>query len=193
MISRLKGIIELVNKDSVVLMTAGGVGYEVKGKMPKAKGKIGDEVLLHTYLKVSEQALELYGFETGEEREFFALLLGVSGVGPKAALRILSLGSLAEIQAAIGRGDTAYLSSVQGIGQKTAARLVVELKSKILNLKSKIDGGSANVDGQILSEVIEALTAMGYERDEAKRVVQGLESEGRSTEELLRLALRHGR
>jgi Holliday junction DNA helicase RuvA len=147
---------------------------------------IQKEVSLFTYLKVSDSALDLYGFETADERDFFTTLMTVSGVGPKTAMSILSLGAIDKISGAIARGDVKYLTGVSGLGKKTAERLVVELKSKLLNHNSEIGVGESDV----LSEVIEALVGMGYGREEAKSALEGIESSGKSTEQLLRDALK---
>lgn len=187
MIALLKGTIENVGKDSLVVMTVSGLGYEVHVRSAQVlKCSSAQVVTLYTYLKVSDSALDLYGFETIEERHFFELLMTVSGIGPKSAMHIMSAGSLSEIQAAIARGDAADLSSVQGIGKKTAERLVVELKSKVNGQMSDVQNTGAS---QILSEVIEALTGLGYAREEARAAVARLESAGKTTEELLKLAL----
>lgn len=189
MISLLKGTVQSFTNDAIVLMTAGGVGYEIKVKSEKLKVKSGEEVSLYTYLKVSENAMELYGFETMEEKAFFSLLLSVSGVGPKSAVNILSLGSIENIQDAILRKDVQYLTAVQGMGKKTAERLVVELKSKIKKNGSSNVAGGEKV-GDALSEVIDGLAAMGYSKEEAKAAAQALDPDGKSTEALLREALR---
>jgi Holliday junction DNA helicase RuvA len=190
MIAIIEGKIRSKNKNSVVVITSGGIGYEIKVsattflKLP-AQG----EIILHTYLKVSENAMDLYGFLTAEEKEFFELLISISGVGPKTALNIMAVGSIDDIQLAIGRSDVKYLTAVQGIGGKTAERMVVELKSKIQNPKSKI----GEVDSEILSEVIDGLVAMGYSRDEAKNTVNGVDTKGKTTEQVLREVLRRSK
>ena len=171
MISILTGTIQASGKDHIVIMTAGGVGYEVKCRFQISdfRFQIGDVVTLYTYLKVSDSAMELYGFEKIEEREFFELLMTVSGVGPKTALHIMGIGSIAEIQNAIARGDVKYLTAVQGMGKKTAERLVLELKSKVNGLQTTDYGQSAN--SEVVGEVIDALVSMGYGRDDANAVV----------------------
>ena len=175
----------------MAVMTVSGLGYEIhvgSGQVVRWSG--GQVVTLYTYLKVSDQALDLYGFETIDEREFFELLMTVSGVGPKSAMHIMSLGSMMEIKAAIARGDAAQLSNVQGIGRKTAERLVVELKGKVSGQRSAVSG---QPDSEALGEVIEALVGLGYGREEARMVAQRLPAAGKTTEELLRLALREMR
>ena len=114
----------------------------------------------------------------------FLRFLAVSGVGPKTALHLLSLGSVEEIEAAISRGDTSYLTNVSGIGRKTAERIVVELKEKITSQPE------AGQPGDVLSEVIDALVPLGYKRDKAREAVRGLEVKDKTTEVLLREVLR---
>ncbi len=186
MISFLTGTIIHKTKHSLVIQTAGGVGYEVFMTPLQAASHLTDrEIALHTYLKVSDSDLQLFGFQTVEEKVFFSLLMTVSGVGPKTALNILSLGSIREIQSAIARGDVKYLTAVSGLGKKTAERLVVELKNKVMSQES---GGNGAPSG-VLGEVIDALVSMGYSRDEAKAAVTATESEGKNTGQVLREAL----
>jgi holliday junction DNA helicase RuvA len=188
MISIIKGTIQTVSKDAVVVMTASGLGYKVNCLIAELPNyRIADNVKFFTYLKVSDSALDLYGFETAEQKSFFELLLTVSGVGPKAAMRILSLGSIGEIQNAIARGDAKYLTAVQGMGKKTAERLCVELKNKV---QCSVFSVQRDPNGAVLEEVIEALVSMGYSREDAKIVVHELEVAEKTTEQLLRLALR---
>lgn len=176
----------------VVVLTAGGVGYEVAlTEAHLFTIKMGETLTLPTYLKVSDSALDLYGFENHAARDFFVLLLSVSGIGPKSALNILSLGSIESIQAAIARGDIAYLTAVQGMGKKTAERLVVELKSKIKKQETRANetGMADSPNSDVLGEVVEGLIAMGYSAAEARAAAQLLETTGKSTEMLLREAL----
>ncbi len=188
MISYLIGKVIDKQKDHVVVMTPGGVGYEVNMTPTRILAyKMGENIELFSYLKVSDSAMVLFGFQTAPEREFFSLLMTVKGVGPKTALHILSLGSVENIESAIGRGDVTYLTAVQGLGKKTAERVVVELKSKMKGSASKdVDDGSS----VILGEVIDGLVAMGYGRDEAKLVVINLDATGKTTSQLLKEALR---
>lgn len=188
MISLLKGTVIAKHKTSLVVMTSGGVGYQVAMQPLKVlSATIGTEVTLYTYLKVSDSALDLYGFETTDEKGFFSVLMTVSGVGPKTAMNILSLGTVEDIGGAIGRGDVKYLTAVSGLGKKTAERLVVELKGKI---GGKGEGSSVQGMSGILGEVIDALESMGYSREEAKQAIEGVDPSGKSTEEVLRMALR---
>lgn len=188
MISYLIGKVIDKQKNHIVLMTPGGVGYEVNMTPTRIVAfKTGEQVELFAYLKVSDSAMVLFGFNTAEDRDFFSLLLSVKGVGPKTALHILSLGSIENIESAIGRGDVTYLTAVQGLGKKTAERVVVELKSKVKGLKSKID---TSEESTVMGEVIDGLVAMGYTRDEAKSVVTSIDATGKTTQQLLKDALR---
>lgn len=193
MISLLSGTVFEKNKDSLVVETSGGVGYEVMMTLLRlSQYHVGQSVQLYTYLKVSENALDLYGFENKNEKDFFELLMTVSGVGPKSAMNILSLGGVDEIQSAIARGDVKYLTAVQGMGKKTAERLVVELKNKIL--KSGVSGGEGEVNSletsSVVSDVVEGLLALGYSRDEAKHMVETIDTTGKTPEQILKLALK---
>ncbi len=188
MISLVCGRIFEKNKDSVVIETAAGVGYEVRMTgLAVAQYRVGQEVKIHTYLKVSDSALDLYGFEHLDEKSFFELLMTVSGVGPKSAMNILSLGNMSEIQSAIARSDVKYLTGVQGMGKKTAERLVVELKNKLAVSETH---STKNSESDILSDVIEGLAALGYSRDEAKNLIQNIDTSGKTPEQILKEALK---
>ena len=188
MIALIHGTVIERGNNTVLVQTNGGVGYELRVQHSFSCFP-GDIITLHTYLKVSESAMELYGFETTDERSFFVLLLSVKGIGPKSALNILSLGSLPEVKNAIGRGDSAYLIAVQGMGKKTAERLVVELKSKVGQGR---DEPSTAFDSGVLRDVIDGLVAMGYSKDEARRVSHDCDTEGKTVEEVLRQAFAPG-
>ena len=190
MISFIKGKIIGKNKNIVILLLDSGIGYDVNLTPTHAMSlKVGDNLEVNTYLKVSENAMELYGFKSSEEKVFFILLLSVSGIGPKGAMNVLALGSIEQIQSAIARGDVAYLTQVQGMGKKTAERVVVELKTKMKKVSNISIGDNVNVT--VLSEVIDGLIAMGYSKDEAQIVTMKLETEGKSTEELLKIVLQN--
>lgn len=190
MIALLSGRIFEKNKDSIVLETSGGVGYLVRmTALRVGQYREGQEIKIYTYLKVSDSALDLYGFQNLEEKDFFELLMTVSGVGPKSAMNILSLGHMEEIQSAIARSDVKYLTGVQGMGKKTAERLVVELKNKLV--ASANDVHSTNTgESDILTDALEGLMALGYSREEAKNLVSKIDIEGKSPEQILKLALK---
>ncbi|MDP1709823.1 MAG: Holliday junction branch migration protein RuvA, partial [Candidatus Komeilibacteria bacterium] len=144
---------------------------------------VGSEVEIETYLAVREDALDLYGFASAEERGLFKHFLSVSGIGPKTALHLLSLGSAVEIKNAIGRGDLDYLTRVSGIGKKIAERIVMELKSKLASSEIGLPG-----DG-VLGDVVGGLMSLGYTAAEAREVVKNLDATGKSSEQLLKEAL----
>ena len=190
MIASIKGKVIENDGARVVVETFSGVGYAVMVTEKAAEHlRIGQEVFLSTYLVVRENAMELFGFVHNEEKELFLKFLLVSGIGPRTALHLLSLGSVEEISGAIARGDVAYLTNVSGVGKKTAERIMVELKSKIT---APIVGSSTlrrDEDSEKLSDAIDGLVAMGYSIEEARTVIKTLNPNGKKAEELLKEAL----
>src|SRR3989339_1981516 len=183
MIAYLKGIIIQKEKNCFVVMTESGVGYEIH--VPSSfflKLKEGQECVSYTYLKVSENNMELFGFETAQEKQFFELLITVSGIGPRTAMNIFGLGSIDEIRQAISRGDVSYLTQVSGMGKKTAERLCVELKNKV---GQETWGHGEEAASGKLGEIIEGLMTMGYSREQARAAIVGLDN-SLPIEELLR-------
>lgn len=188
MISYIKGKIIEKSERSLLVLTDSGVGYGVSLQVSKcASMHVGDNVGLHTYLRVAENALDLFGFETLEEKSFFELLLTVSGIGPKSAMHILELGSLEEISAAVGRGDVGYLTKVSGVGKKTAERIVVELKNKVGC--GQVTGYRIQDSGQ-LGEVMDGLVSLGYSREEAREAVRDLPADEKDAGRLVKEALK---
>jgi Holliday junction DNA helicase RuvA len=186
MISFIQGKIINKTENSLTILTNGWVGYEVNLQSSKlALLKVGEDTGLHTYMSVRENAMELFGFETMPEKELFLKFLSVSGVGPKTALHLISLGTVEEISGAIGRGDVTYLTKVSGIGKKTAERIVVELKSKMNS--GLADSG---VSSGVLGDVVEALSGLGYSKEEAREAVKSLKTEDKTSEQLMREALK---
>ncbi len=138
-------------------------------------GNLGDEIRLHTYLLLRQDLIALYGFNATAQLQMFETLLGVSGIGPKAALGIIAAAPVETLQKAIAEGDTDLLTRVPGIGKKTAARLVVELKGKldIAAFLGDIPSGAAAVP-TLYSETLDALQALGYTPAEARQALVGL-------------------
>ena len=190
MIALLQGKIIKNQAGEIILMTAGGVGYRAKvSPNAAAMCKVGTEVTLDTYMVVREDVLELFGFASVAEKELFKQFITVSGVGPKTGLHLLSLGSVEEIAIAVGRGDIEYLTKVSGIGKKTAERIVVELKSKMQEARiSSQESGSS--ESGALGDVVDALVTLGYSILQAREVVKKLDAGGKTSEQLLREALR---
>jgi Holliday junction DNA helicase RuvA len=174
----------------MVVITDGGVGYRVMAS-PSAfqLAAVGQTVTINTFLSVKEDALNLFGFASAAEKVLFKTLLTVSGVGPKTALHFLSLGSVEEITMAIGRGDIEYLTKVSGIGKKTAERIVVDLKSKVAKDMKDV-GVSMPTVNDAVTDVIDGLITLGYSVLTAREVVQKLDTAGKTSEQLLREALR---
>ena len=191
MISLIQGKIISNNGSEAIVLTAGGVGYRVMVSPAAAKKcTVGAEATIETYLVVREDALDLFGFGSTAEKGLFKNFLTVSGVGPKTALHLLLLGSVEEISMAIGRGDIDYLTKVSGIGKKTAERIVVELREKVVRGRSEESDGSMPIS-DALSDVVDALITLGYSSQEARDAARKLNAAGKTSEQLLREALRN--
>jgi Holliday junction DNA helicase RuvA len=185
MISTLRGIPHIsLDRKSVVIETSGGVGYLVF-VTPQCASTMqdGKEVVVFTFLRVAEGVMDLYGFESLEAKSLFERLISVSGVGPKTALGVLASGSLSSLEDALSRGDVSYLTSVQGIGKKTAERLVVELKGKMVS-------GIQVFGAQPLQEAAEALISMGYTLGDVQKIMQTVPGDCVQTEQVIKYALR---
>ena len=193
MISLLQGTVIARGNEGLVIMTAGGVGYTLRvSPAAVASAAPGAAVTIETHLVVREDALELFGFASAAEKELFKSFLTVSGVGPRTALHLLSLGSVEEITLAIGRGDVEYLTKVSGIGKKTAERIVVDLKSKVA--KGLKESGISNLETgtktDAQTDVIDAMVTLGYSVLDARELVKKLDPVGKNSEQLRREALR---
>ena len=182
----------------ILVLEAGGVGYMLSCSMTtlQAAPQMGETMRCYTWLSVREDAMELFGFATKEEKAMFTLLTGVSGVGPKMALGLLGAMSLHDLNMAIMMDDVSALSRAPGIGKKTAQRIALELKDKISTAdvqSTAADSGkrvaaAAPADG--LAEALEALMALGYSSDEARRGLNAVKDKSDKADELIRLALR---
>jgi Holliday junction DNA helicase RuvA len=182
MISHLSGTV-LYKDHKILVVDCGGVGYKVSPTTsPLFNAKLGAKIDIWTFTVVREDVLDLYGFESKEELDFFELLLSVSGIGPKSALNILSLASVNALSGAITTGDTAHLTKVSGISKKNADKIVLELKGK---LKTDIEhtGFKDEVD------VIEALKALGYNHRDAREAIKDLPAH-LSVSDKIKLALK---
>lgn len=181
MISWLSGKVKLISEDFLIL-DCGGIGFKIF--LPQnllQKIRPNKNLQLFTYLYRGQDEEELYGFSTFKELEFFELLLKVSGIGPRLAQGIISLGSLEEIKAAIKKGDKSFLTQVAGLGPKSAARIIVELKDKIeLKEESLKSFPKLKMD----KEIQEALVKLGYTRREIQKVLKELPSSSSSSERL---------
>ncbi len=194
MISYITGIVDAVDLDKIVLDNHGmGYGIYMSQNSLEAIG-IGEELRIYTYLNVREDAMQLFGFLTKDELDMFKLLIGVSGVGPKGALAILSACPGDNLQMAIISGDAKAISKAQGIGSKTAQRIIIELKDKI-DLESMITTNETSVSAETKSnqsEAIEALVALGYSQTDAFNAVKKIkDADNMDVEDMLKMALKN--
>lgn len=191
MYSYIKGTIEEINLDSLVI-EANNIGYKVNvSSNTLADVKIGKEYKIHTKLIVREDDMSLCGFSTKEELKMFELLNSVSKIGPKVALGILSFANPKQIGAYIVSEDVAKMSKAPGVGKKTAERIILELKDKI-------DKNNIEFEPTLLSqmpinvsqdEAVDALIALGYSSSEAKEAVDNCKKDGMNTEDIIKKSL----
>lgn len=173
MISLISGKIAINNGSEIVVITTGGVGYKIFVNVTKSDNwTVGGNVEILTHLIVREDVLNLFGFVNEQEKQLFLKVLSVSGIGPKSALHLLTLGDVEDINRAILSGDINYLTKVSGVGKKTAERIVVELKSKIVGLDTILGKDDGN-----LAEVIDGLVSLGYTVVDARAAVKDLSKE----------------
>lgn len=184
--------------ENLLTLECGGIGYEinVSAKAYKYLSDVDGEIKIYTYYQSREDGVSLYGFYSKEEKEMFLNLITVSGVGPKGALTILSNIDVSDLGVIIASQDVGALSSVKGIGKKTAERLIVELKNKIvptgeINIKNiSIVDSSANAE---LMDAVEVLCSLGLNRQDAMRQAQAVFEEGDSAESVITKALANRR
>ena len=201
MISYIRGELAAIESDKAVL-EANGIGYGIfmPGRSIGLLPQIGKEVKVYTYLNVREDAMQLFGFLTREEVELFKLIIGVSGIGPKGGLGILSALSADDLRFAVLSGDVKAISKAPGIGKKTAEKLIIELKDKldIEDMLSQANGEESQIAGKgdssvndIQSEAVQALVALGYGSTESMRAVRKVGAEADSVEQILKEALKN--
>lgn len=196
MLYNLKGKLTVSAADFIVV-ECGGVGFKCFTTLNTVQniGKTGDEVNVFTYLAVREDAMDLYGFASPAELDAFKLLISVSGIGPKAAMAILSELTPDRLAVCIAAGDTKAITAAQGVGKKTAERVVLELKDKMAGIavsgEAKIAAaGVANLsDGSSAGEAVEALVALGFSQSDAA-VVVGKMDKSLTVDEMIRLGLK---
>jgi len=179
MIAYLQGTILHSEQSSCILCT-GDVGYKIWcSQATLLKKSIGEHAKFFIFHAVRENTEDLYGFETHEELELFEYLTSVSGIGPKTALNILQCASFQDVASAVVRGDANLLKQIQGIGSKTAERIVIELKSKapLFAVWISSAGSDAGVHEVSDSELVDALMGLGYSSAEARFAVQSLPKE----------------
>ena len=201
MIAYLKGEVVEIEEEKLIL-ECGDIGYNISMPASALDGTLrpGQEVKIHTHLHVREDAMQLYGFLTRDDLKMFRMLLGVSGIGPKAALGILSGLSADELRFAVLSDDIKTISRAPGVGKKTAQKMILELKDK-LDLQEAFDIKTMHVQeasqaetGDLVDakkEAVQALTALGYSGSEALRAVKQVDvSPDMNVEEILKQALK---
>lgn len=185
MIGFISGVVQAVTSKYVIIDVS-GVGYRVTipEKSRISIAKVGSSVKLFTHFSMSPRdgSVELYGFTSPEELNFFELLTSVSGIGPKSAQAILSSADLQSLQIGIIRGDDEYLRKVSGVGPKTAQRLVLELKNKVMTADLGVSAAGADLGSD--SEAIDALMTLGYSQYQARDAVKRVRSAGTSEDKI---------
>ena len=195
MYAHIDGILAEKTSDALVI-DVGGVGYElmVSGQTLSAAPKVGERMKCFTILSVREDAMELFGFATREEKAMYHKLRTVSGIGPRTALGILSALSVRDLSIALLTNDAAALARAPGVGKKTAQRLVLELRDKIDEDELQHSGvtlpAPTQIKGGAAADAIEALVALGYSSSDAQRAVAKVQDKGEKTDELIFWALR---
>jgi Holliday junction DNA helicase RuvA len=186
MISQLFGTI--IHKDiRFLVLDVNGVGYKVYASGETIeKTPTTSPVRFWIHMVVREDALDLYGFPTKDEQEFFELLIGISGIGPKSALSILNLATIPTLKKAIVSGDSTYLTKVSGIGKKNAEKIVLELKDKLIFSSEEDEVASRSYE----SDSLEALKALGYAEREARDALKKVPKEITNTGECVKFALK---
>lgn len=199
MYAYIKGILAEITEDAIIVENQ-GIGYEiaVPGQVFDYLPSVGEEVKIYTYHYVREDAILLYGFLTKEDVRIFKMLIGVSGIGPKGALSILSVLSTDDLRFAILGDDAKAIAKAPGVGAKTAQRVIIELKDKLSledafeqKLANQAQKAELNPAVGVKNEAILALTSLGYSKSEALKVLQGIEiSPDDQVEDVLKMALK---
>ena len=199
MISYIKGPLVEIEGD-IIVVEAGCVGYNIRVPLSLLDGlpDIGSEVRIYTYLQVREDAMSLYGFLNRQDLKMFRLLLGVTGIGPKGALGLLSVMSPDDLRLAIISGDAKAISKAPGIGSKTAQRLILDLKDRIpaeqivSMIEKKSEEHGTGGGGAVGKEAVDALVALGYSAMEATKAVRQVEIlDGMTAEQVLKASLKY--
>jgi Holliday junction DNA helicase RuvA len=197
MLAFVKGELIHIGNDYIVV-EAGQIGYEIT--VPQSVivdiPRIGQEVKIHTYMYVREDAVNLYGFLTRDDLEVFKLLITVSGIGPKGACAILSVLTTDELKYAILADDSKTISKAPGVGSKTAQKLIIELKDKMkiedmFTSNNKDIGNVASISNDCVGEAVQALVSLGYTSTEATKAVRAVNIDGdMRVEDLIKAALK---
>jgi Holliday junction DNA helicase RuvA len=200
MLAYIKGKIE-IKSDEYIVIDVGGLGYKIfmSGISIQNIGEIGEQVKVHTYYRVREDDISIFGFITQEELKMFELLLTVSGVGAKVALAILANISVTDFAIAVINEDVTKIVQVPGIGKKSAERIILELKDKLKKIQQEdkiTEGVSTNIkiekaieQNNNIQEAISALQVLGYNKKEIEKALEKIEKENITTEDIIRKGL----
>ena len=192
MIDQISGKIISIN-DNYVVLRVGGLGIKVNISANFASKLVNEDLItLVTYLNVREDALDLYGFKNDSERNLFLMLISISGIGPKLAVSILSGVELEELKSNILSGDIKSLTSIPGVGAKTAKRIIIELKDKLSKTTTTELGFKDNFGSKISKDVLSALVGLGYSESMATEVIKKINpaNSDKSIESLIKEALK---
>ena len=194
MIYQVSGNLITKHKDFVVIEVS-GIGFKITSTTNTINTiKLEQKILLHTYLHVREDALNLYGFHSTLEREVFLLLIGISGIGPKLAITILSGILPDELKDKIISGDIGSLTSIPGVGAKTAKRIIVELKDKFTKIEEGSLGFSDKLNSKLYDDALNALLSLGYSSQQSKQVLDhianGKDDNKQNIETIIKTALK---
>lgn len=191
MIAYVRGVLSTIQDESVII-DVNGIGYEVICPNPyRFQAHMDEEVFVHTYYYVREDAHILYGFQTNDEKHLFTKLISVSGIGPKSALGILSAVDVSAFVAAVEREDEKYLVQFPGIGKKTARQIILDLKGKLDSALSITAAKPEKLpEASYLDDALEALKTLGFSDKEIKNIIPELQKEDKqNTDQLIRTAL----
>ena len=192
MIDQISGKIISIN-DNYVVLAVGGLGIKVSVSANFASKLVNEDLItLVTYLNVREDALDLYGFKNDSERNLFLMLIAISGIGPKLAVSILSGVELEELKSNILSGDIKSLTSIPGVGAKTAKRIIIELKDKLSKTTTTELGFEENFGSKTSKDVLSALVGLGYSESMATKVIKRINpaNPDKSIESLIKEALK---
>ncbi len=200
MVSYVRGELVAIEEEKVIIDVNGvGFGIFMPAQSMNYLPQIGEEVRLHTYMNVREDAIQLFGFLTKDDLKVFKLVIGVSGIGPKGGLSILSQLSPDDLRFAVMANDSKAIAKAPGIGKKTAEKLIIELKDKlsIEDVLNKVDDNeiivaNTGASNEIQAEAVQALVALGYGNTESMKAVKKVQMDENTTvEEVLKLALKN--
>lgn len=197
MIRHITGRYLCYDSGAIVIQTEGGIGFRVNipSYSPLLNAREGDSIEVYTHMQVRDDGMSLYGFPDLEGLKLYEQLITVNGVGPKAGLSIMSLGTASQVKKLIGMRDAAGISKAQGVGKKTAERIILELAEKIGEFDEASISDNDNSSGQRIisgerTEAVLALTTLGYTNKEAEDAIGMVTDEGLSAEEYIKKALR---